>query len=44
MMYMIAHDSHKLTVVNFSEYGPRQALIMAGWVYLWLGREGFLTY
>ena len=40
---MIAHDRHKLPLVNFSEYGPRQALVKM-WVCLWLGRERFLAY
>lgn len=37
---MIAHDRHKLTLVNFSQYGQPQALVVR-WVYLWLDRDRF---
>ena len=40
---MIAHDLHNITLVYFSEYGPRQELVIT-WVYLWLRREGFRAY
>ena len=38
---MIAHDRHELTLMNFGEYGPHQALVNLIKV---LSKERFLAY
>ena len=40
---MTARDCHKLTLINFNEYGPLQALVLGGCIYDWAGRGFWLV-